>query len=71
MSGRNGDLWSFLQEIVEARSLRMDMAKVKSHAEKQMLLGELCVQEYVGNLLADAGAGAASEDAIDNSLAKI
>ena len=48
----------------------MESEKVKSHAEKQVLRGELSLEQYLGNLLADAGADAAAEQAVDNNVAR-
>ena len=48
-TGRNGDLWFTLAEITRQRLLRIQPAKVKSHAEKQVLRGLISVEDYIGN----------------------
>ena len=63
--GSNGDLWDTLLELIEAKHLTVTTYKVKSHAEVQVLLGDIDTEHYLGNLLADAGADAAAERAVD------
>ena len=60
-AGTNGDLWCLLASIIAEKSLAVDVAKVKSHAERRVLLGEVELESFIGNLLADAGAGASAE----------
>ncbi len=69
-NGQNGDLWCRLRDAVQGKSLDIEAVKVKSHAEKAVLCGEMGVREYLGNLLADAGAGAAAVNAVPTSVAK-
>ena len=68
--GQNGDLWTLLDDTLRRRSLRVQVAKVKSHAEKQVLAGRLGVEDFIGNLLADAGAGIAAESSVDGLAAQ-
>ena len=42
---------------------------MKAHAESQVLLGQVDVEDYAGNLLADAGAGVIAEDAVETVAA--
>ena len=70
LQGANGDLWALLIETIRCKSLEVDPAKVKAHAEKQVLLGKVELQEFLGNALADAGAGAAAEEAVSTPEAR-
>ena len=63
--GTNGDLWDTLIELIETKKLIVTTVKVKSHAEMQVLRGEISIVHYLGNLLADAGADAAADRAVD------
>ncbi len=69
-AGLNGDLWTLLLDVVQAKSLRLSTSKVKGHAEKQILRGQVSLRDFLGNVLADAGAGAAAEAAIDTAVAQ-
>ena len=64
------DLWDILLEFIEAKRLTIVGEKVKSHAEKQVLRGEVDFEQYLGNFLADAGAEVAAKIAIDNDSAR-
>ena len=44
--------------------------KIKSHVENQVLRGDVDLEHFLGNLLADAGAEVAAEKAIDNVNAR-
>ncbi len=63
-AGTNGDLWSMFFGIVRDRSLSVSPRKVKAHGESQVLRGSMGLQDFLGNVLADAGAGVAAEDAV-------
>ena len=69
-SGKNGDLWSALWELVQRKSLQINARKVKAHGENAVLQGKMELQDYLGNLLADCGAGAAAENAVDTCVAQ-
>ena len=64
------ELWDILIELIEAKKLKVTTVKVKSHAEKQVLRSEVNLEHYLGNLLADAGADAAAERAVDTNSAR-
>ena len=66
LAGGNGDLWEILLDAIQQRSLCVTCAKVKAHAERQVLQGTVGLQEFLGNALADAGAGAAAEAAVSS-----
>ncbi len=68
--GTNGDLWNLLLDTIQQRALQVEPHKVKADAEKQVLLGEVELQHFLGNVLADAGAGAAAENAVNNLVAQ-
>lgn len=68
--GGNGDLWTMLIDTIRRRSLDIVAEKVKGHAEKQVLQGLVTLEEFLGNVLADAGAGAAAEFAIPQLAAQ-
>ena len=63
-------MWDILIELIEAKKLKVTTVKVKSHAEKQVLRSEVNLEHYLGNLLADAGADAAAERAVDTNGAR-
>ena len=67
--GSNGDLWCVLFDTIQSRQLCVEPVKVKAHAESQVLLGQVDVEDYAGNLLADAGAGVIAEDAVETVAA--
>ena len=64
LHGLNGDLWAMLQGTIQERSLQLLPCKVKAHAEEQVLLGHMDLEDFLGNALADAAAGAAAEEAV-------
>ena len=68
--GTNGDLWDTFIEFIETKKLIVNTFKVKSHAEMQVLRGEISIELYLGNLLTDAGADAAAERAVDTNGAR-
>ena len=68
--GTNGDFWDTFIELIETKKLTMTTFKVKSHAEMQVLRCEISIEHYLGNLLADAGADAAAERAVDTNGAR-
>jgi hypothetical protein len=55
---------------VEAKKLRITADKVEAHGEQAVLRGQMRLQEYLGNLLADAGAGAAAQVSVDSHAAQ-
>ena len=69
-AGSNGDLWTALLDLVQAKSLDIHVCKVKSHAEIQVLLGEVSLEAFLGNVLADAGAEVAAENAVHSHAAQ-
>ncbi len=64
-AGANGDLWCLLIATIQQRSLSVTATKVKAHAESQVLVGTVEMEDFLGNALADAGAGAAAEVAVN------
>ena len=69
-SGPNGDLWDALLELIAGKNLVVVAEKIKSHAEKQVLRGDMELEHFLGNMLADAGAEVSAEQAIDNNNAR-
>ena len=47
-SGTNGDLWLMLFDAIEARGLHVQTIKVKAHAERSVLLGQIELRDYLG-----------------------
>ena len=68
--GTNGDIWDTFIELIETKKLTVTTFKMKSHAETQVLRGEVDLEHYLGNFLADGGAEVAAEIAIDNNSAR-
>jgi hypothetical protein len=57
-SGRNGDLWTLLFSAVREKNVKLLSRRVSSHLDGEMVLaGEVNITDFVGNLLADIGAG--------------
>ncbi len=68
MRSANGDLWSRFDACRKSRTAALDIRKVEAHAPpSEVLSGQRSFQEYIGNHIADAAAGAAAEVALDRS----
>ena len=55
-SGNNGDLWYMWEDGEQADNGTIQVQKVKAHNERAVLSGEMKVEHYLHNALADAGA---------------
>ncbi len=66
--GANGDLWSNLARLNEAREEPIQVAKVTAHASPaEVLRGAWDFADVIGNHLEDAAAGAAAERALEEN----
>ncbi len=64
----NGDLWAELERITDARGVNLAISKVDAHMHPvQVINGLASVEDYLGNHLADAAAGAAADKALARS----
>ena len=62
LKGANGDLWLLAQE---EHSENCEIQKLKAHAEAKVLNGAMCPRLFLLNALADAGADAYTESAVE------
>ncbi len=68
--GFNGDLWTALNADGAARKRSTLITKVKAHrSPREMLSGQHSICDFIGNHLADASAGAAAEQALQQNEA--
>ena len=65
--GANGDIWGL---IAEEHSARHTVDKVKAHGEDRVLSGNMPLDEYLQNLLADAGAGCMAKSLVNDEAGK-
>jgi hypothetical protein len=57
--GANGDVWEALDQAVDENEAVVEVKRVPAHAEmRDLVAGAVSVEDYIGNALADAAAGA-------------
>ena len=66
--GKNGEVWACYFDAKAGHPQDPLAYKIKAHNEEAYLRGQMDVEHYVGNLVADAVSGVISEQEVDTLL---